>query len=90
MSTKAILVERKGFRGNWALFAAQVQSMGTRGHKGKHSAESESRSKKEVFVVISAGTKSLGINIETPIVEENQEATIILVDHFNEEGSPIT
>jgi hypothetical protein len=28
------------------------------------------------------------MNIETPVAEEDQDATIILVDHSNEEGSP--
>jgi hypothetical protein len=28
------------------------------------------------------------MNIETPIAEEDQDATIILIDHSNEKGSP--
>jgi hypothetical protein len=47
-----------------------------------------SRSKKEVFFIISIGTKFLGIKIESPVVEEDQDVRIILVDHFNENDSP--
>lgn len=35
-----LLVERKGFKVNWAKFAEQVQTMGARGHKTKPSSKS--------------------------------------------------
>ncbi len=83
---KAVIVERRGrFKVNWALFAAQVSSMGARWHKGKGGHVDRKGKNNFDFATMSIkgmSTPSL-INLDSPIMDVEEVTVEVYLDEEN-------
>ncbi len=82
---KAIIVERRGrFKINWALFVAQVSSMGAKGHKGKGG--HVNRKGKKNFDCCLFTRRMFApslINLDSLIMDEKEVTTKVYLDEKN-------